>query len=194
MGPTPKCHFVLGLPSGSLEIPQLGFSQLWGSITLHADLWLKWGLKKRCSPRRYLSNGMLHATWKWGNMGDSRLLVVGSQIVNLTLDLSFGHNLCLKCPNGSCKGLDIYVSRDFQWYKEIFNPLKFDPYNRSLKIWESTGIIIPKVEAPLGVWGFSGAWNVIPRLPSWPATLQALALVTSPRLGLWQQCHERQTM
>jgi hypothetical protein len=24
MGPTPKCHFVLGLPSGSLEIPKIG--------------------------------------------------------------------------------------------------------------------------------------------------------------------------
>jgi hypothetical protein len=23
-GPTPKCHFVLGLPSGSLEIPEIG--------------------------------------------------------------------------------------------------------------------------------------------------------------------------
>jgi hypothetical protein len=25
------------------------------------------------------------------------------------------------------------------------------------------------------------------QLPSWPATLQTLALVASPRLGLWQQ-------
>jgi hypothetical protein len=24
MGPTPKCHFVLGLPSGSPEIPEIG--------------------------------------------------------------------------------------------------------------------------------------------------------------------------
>jgi hypothetical protein len=45
---------------------------------------------------------------------------------------------------------------------------------------------------PLGVWGFipshsfalPGAWNVTPRLPSWPALLQALALATSPKLGL----------
>ncbi len=95
----------MGVP----KFPQLGFSQLWGSITLRADLWLKWGLKKSCSPCRDLSNGMSHATWKWGNMGDSRLLVVGSQIGNLTPDPSFGHNLCLKCPNGSCEGLYIYV-------------------------------------------------------------------------------------
>ncbi len=34
---------------------------------------------------------------------------------NLTHVPSFGHNLCLKCPNGSCKPiLDIQVPRDFQ--------------------------------------------------------------------------------
>jgi hypothetical protein len=48
------------------------------------------------------------------------------------------------------------------------------------------------MEAPLGVWGFIPShfptlprvWNVTPELPSWPATLQTLALVASPRLGL----------
>jgi hypothetical protein len=73
-------------------------------------------------------------------------LVVGSQIGNLILDLSFGHNLCFKCPNGSCKPiLEIYVPRAFQWYKEIFHPMGFDPCNCSLKIWESIGTLIPKV-------------------------------------------------
>jgi hypothetical protein len=46
----------------------------------------------------------------------------------------------------------------------------------------------------LGVCGFIpshsptliGTWNVTPRLHSWPATLQALALVTCPKLGLRQ--------
>jgi hypothetical protein len=33
---------------------------------------------------------------------------------------------------------------------------------------------------------FLGAWDVTPGLPSWPSPLQALALVASPRLGLWQ--------
>jgi len=46
--------------------------------------------------------------------GDSQLLVVGSQIDNLILDLSFGHNLCFECPNGSCDPiLDIYIPRVF---------------------------------------------------------------------------------
>jgi len=49
------------------------------------------------------------------------------------------------------------------------------------------------VGAHLGVWGFipshffalSGAWNVTPKLHTWPALSQTLALVATPRLGLW---------
>jgi hypothetical protein len=136
---------------------------------------------------------MSHATCTRGNRGDSQPLVVGSQIVNLTPSPSFGYNLCLKCPNGSCKPiLDIYIPRAFQWYKKLFNPLIFDPYNCSLKIRESIETPTPKIEAPLGVWRFiplhfptlPRTGSVTPRLPSWPATLQALTLVTSPKLGL----------
>jgi hypothetical protein len=37
-------------------------------------------------------------------------LVVESQTANLTLGLSFGHNLCFKYPNESCEPiLDIYT-------------------------------------------------------------------------------------
>ncbi len=86
---------------------------------------------------------------------DSWLLMVGSQVANLILVPSFNHNLCFKCPNGSCEPiLNIYVPRAFQWYNKVFNPLSFDPCNNSLKIWESTMTLIPKVEAPLGMWGF----------------------------------------
>jgi hypothetical protein len=180
---------------GVPKFPQLGLLQLWGPITLRVDLQLKWGLKKSCIPRWDFFNGMWHATYTQGNRGDYWLLVVRSQIGNLILDLSFDHNLCLKCPNGWCEPIsDIYVPRDFQWYKEILNPVGFDPCNHSLKIWESTRTPTPKVGAPLGVWGFTPshsftlprAWNVTPRLPSWHALLQALALVTSLRLGLRQ--------
>jgi len=115
-----------------------------------------------------------------GNQGDSQLLMLGSQIANLTLDPSFGHNLCLKCPNGSCEPIwDIYVLRAFQWYKELFNPTGFDPCNPSLKIWKSIMTLTPKVGAHLGVWRFipshsptfPGAWDVTPKLPSWPTPL-----------------------
>jgi hypothetical protein len=77
--------------------------------------------------------------------------MVGSQIGNLTLDLSFGHNLCFRCSNGSYEPiLDIYISRDFQWYKECFNTLSFDPCNYSLKIWESIWDSNSQDESSLG--------------------------------------------
>ncbi len=138
---------------------------------------------------------MSHATFTQGNLVDSLLLVVGSQIANLTFGHSFGHNLCFRCPNGSYELiLDIYVLINFQWYIYIFNPLGFDPCNHSLNIRESTRTPIPKVGVPLGVWGsipshslaLSGACGMTPRLPSWPTTLQPLALVVSLRLRLRQ--------
>jgi hypothetical protein len=136
---------------------------------------------------------MWHATCTKGNWGDSQLLVVRSQIANLIHGLYFGHNLCFKYPNGSCKPiLDIYAPKHFQWYKELFNPMSFDLCDCFMKISESIGIPIPKVGTHLGVWKFipshfptlSRAWNATPRLHSWLAPLQTLTLVASPRLGL----------
>ncbi len=72
-----------------------------------------------------------------------------------TFGPSFRRNLCFKYSNGSCKPiLNIYVSSAFQWYKEFFNPMCFDPYNHLLKIWESIETPIPKLGAHLGVCGF----------------------------------------
>jgi hypothetical protein len=69
------------------------------------------------------------------NQGDSQLLVVDSQIDNLTPGPSFGHNLCFKYPNGSCEPIiDIYLLRAFKWYKESFDLMSFDPENFPLKI------------------------------------------------------------
>jgi hypothetical protein len=170
----------------------------WCDPKLLDRLRLRWGLKQSCSPRQHIFNIMSHATCMQGNWGNSRLLMVGSQIVNLTVGPSFGHNLCLKCPNGSCKPtLDIYIPRDFQWHKELLNPMGFDPYNCFLEIRESIGTPTPKMGAHLGMWVFipshsptlPGAWDVILGLPSWPAPLQALTLVANPRLGLWQTLH-----
>jgi len=103
-----------------------------------------------------------------------------------TLVILEPHNLCFRCPNGWCKPiLNIYVSITFQWYKKLFNPLGFDPCNHSMNIQKSTGIPTPKVEAPLGVWGFIPSHFLsLMGFLSWPATLQALVLVTSPKLGL----------
>jgi hypothetical protein len=123
--------------------------------------------------------------------------VVRNQIGNLIPNPSFDHNLYFKCPNGSWEPiLDIYVLRAFQWYKEIFNPISFDSYNRPLKIWDSIGTPTPKLGVHLGVCEFIpshsptllGAWNVTPR----PTPLQALTLVASPRLGLQPLGHARE--
>jgi hypothetical protein len=122
------------------KFPKLGLLRLCGHITLCANLWLKWSLKKSCNPCQKLSNDMSHTTCTEGNWSDSRLLVVGSKIANLTPDPSFGHNLCLKCSNGSCELiLDIYVPRTFWWYKELISPMIFDPCKFSLKFENPLG-------------------------------------------------------
>jgi hypothetical protein len=92
---------------------------------------------------------MSHATCTQVNRVYSKLLVVESQIANLIIDLSFGHNLCFRCPNGSCKPiLDIEISISFQWYKEIFNPLDFDPCNCSLTFKSPPELQLPMWEFP----------------------------------------------
>jgi hypothetical protein len=82
---------------------------------------------------------MLHATYMQGNQSDFQLLVVKNQIGNLTLDFFFGHNLCFRYPNGSSEPILNNIPRAFQCYKDLFNPMSFDPCNYPLKIWESIG-------------------------------------------------------
>ncbi len=82
-----------------LKLPKfskLRFSRLWKPITFYVGFRLKWGLKQSCIPRQKLFNDMCHATCKQVNQGNSWLLMVRSQIANLTPNLSFGHNLCFK--------------------------------------------------------------------------------------------------
>jgi hypothetical protein len=133
-GTSIQMAFFLGVP----KFPKLGLLQLWGPITLSTNLWLRWGLKQSCSPCWKLSNGMSYFTYMQGNLGDSRLLMVGSHIVNLTSSPSFGHNLYFWSPNRSCELIsNIYVPRSFQWYEKRLNLMSFDPCNHLLKIWES---------------------------------------------------------
>ncbi len=151
--------------------------QSWNSSRLcrvitSCAIWSGRGLNQSCSLRWELFNGMLHITCTQGNRVDSRLLVFRSQTANLTSNLSFGHNLCFRCSNGSCEPtLDIYVPRAFQWCKELPNPMGFDPCNHFLKIWESIEIPVPKMGVHLGVWMFILTLSHTPKLPSWPAPL-----------------------
>jgi hypothetical protein len=125
------------------------------TIETFVNLRLGWGLKRSCSPCQELSNDVSHATCTQGNQVDSQLFMVGSQTTRLIPDLFFGHKLCFRCPNGSCKPiLDIYVSIAFQWYKELFKARGFDPCNCSLKTRESTGTPTSNMGVHLGVWEF----------------------------------------
>jgi hypothetical protein len=172
----------MGVP----KLLRLGLSQFCRFITFCVDLRLGWCVNWRYSPRQELSNGVSHATYTQGNMVDSWLSVVRSQTTNLIPDFSFGHNLCCRCPNGSCKPiLDIYASIDFQWYKELFKTRGFSLFNRSMKFQESTGILIPNMGVHLGVWEFIFTLSHTLGSLSWPNLLQTRALVVSPRLGLW---------
>jgi hypothetical protein len=103
-----------GKPPLVSKLPGFGLLQLCKTITLCSDLWLGWGLKQSCSSRQELSKDVSHCTCMHSGLVNSWLFVVGSQTVNLTPSLSFCHNLCCKCPNGSCKPiLDIYTSIAF---------------------------------------------------------------------------------
>jgi hypothetical protein len=146
------------------KFPKFRLSRLWGPITLCADLWLKRGLKQSYSLRQQLSNDMLHATYTQGNRVDSWLLVVGSQIVNLTPAFPLAITCVLDVQMGVVRPfLNIYVSIVFQWYKELFNLMGFDPYNHSFKIRESIGTPIPQMGTHLGVWGL-----ILSHCPAFP--------------------------
>jgi len=65
-GTNTQMSFCPRIPK-SWKFPQLGLLQLWGPITLHANLRLRWGLKQSCIPCRKISNGILQATCTQGN-------------------------------------------------------------------------------------------------------------------------------
>jgi hypothetical protein len=165
---------------------QRGLPRLWSPITLQA-LGSKCSLKQSCSSCRELSNGMWHIVCSQVNWVDFWLLVVGSQIANLTPSLSFAHNLCFKCPNEPCEPiLDIYTSIAFQWYKELLEARNFNPRNCAIKIWESFWDSNSQHGSSLGsvrAHSFTLCMWSAPGSPTWLATLQPFALVASPRLG-----------
>jgi hypothetical protein len=97
------------------EIVPVGVPGLWAFIAPRPNLGSGQGLNQSCSPQRELSNALLHSRNARWEQVYSRLLVVGSQIANLTPGLSFAHNLGCRCANDQCKAIfDIYVSRPFQ--------------------------------------------------------------------------------
>jgi len=134
----PNGSFSRDSQSGVLKLSRFGLPGLWTLITPRPKLGSGRGLNQSCGSCWELSNGVSHFTCTHRNWVDSRLLVVGSQIVSLTPDPSFDHNLCYRCPNDSCEAiLDIYISRPFQRYKERLNARCFGLYNCALSFQES---------------------------------------------------------
>ncbi len=116
--PHPNGFYFRDSQGGVLKLSRFGLPGLWELITPSSNLWLGWGLKKICSSAWGLSNGVLHSTCTHRGWVNSQLLVVGSQIANLTPGLSFDCNMCCKCLNGSCKAIfDIYTLRPFHGMK-----------------------------------------------------------------------------
>jgi hypothetical protein len=134
----PNGFFSQDSQSGVPKLSRFGLLGLWAFITSCSDLRLGWGLKQTCSSLRELSNNVSHSTCTHQGQVDSWLFMVGSQTGSLTPSLSFDHNLCCRCPNGSCEAiLDIYTSRPFQRYKKHLRVRCFDPCNWTLNFWES---------------------------------------------------------
>jgi hypothetical protein len=135
---------------------------------------------------------MSQVAWKQGNRVNSQLLMVENQIANLTPDLSFGHNLCFRYPNGRYEPiLDIYASISFQWYEKNFEARSFDPCNCILKIQESfwdsntqhgNSLVSVRVCA-LTLFTLLGACEVTPGSPFLARNL------VSPLLWSWAHYH-----
>jgi hypothetical protein len=89
-------------------------------------------------------------------------LMGGNQIGTLILNVPYGHNVfyVLKWVMQTYFR-HLKFLRNFQWYKKLFDPTSFDPWNTSLNIWDSIGIPILKVGVHLGVCGFipSHSWE-----------------------------------
>jgi hypothetical protein len=180
MEATSKWHKFLGLPKWSPEIVPIGLPELWEPITPDFRVQSWRGLNQSYSPRRDLSNAMLHSQVEGREEVDSRLLMVGSQTVNLTLGPSFAHNLGCKYPNDQCKAIfDIYVSRPFQWHQEHLKARCFGPCCRALNIRESRRTPNPQL---CKCWASRHTW------PKWGCDIYCLCYYIYVMITLSQHC------
>jgi hypothetical protein len=92
--PHPNGFYSRDSQGGVPKLSRFGLPGLWELITPSSDLGLGRGLKQTCISPWELFNGVLHSTYTHWDWVESWLFMVGSQIVNLTPDLSFDHNLC----------------------------------------------------------------------------------------------------
>jgi hypothetical protein len=66
---------------------------------------------------------MSHTTFTQGNWGDSRVLMVGSQIVNLIPNHSFGHNFVKSVQMGHASPFQTST------FQDLFNDIRISSIN-----------------------------------------------------------------
>jgi hypothetical protein len=116
-------HFFPGLPKWSPETVSVWTPGTLGVHNFSPNLRLGQGLKKTCSSPWEFSNGVSHSTCTHHDQVDSQLLVVGSQIANLTPGPSFSHNLCYS--------VQMAHARPFR--TSTFQDLSYDIKNTSMR-------------------------------------------------------------
>jgi hypothetical protein len=82
------------------EIPKIRTPITVEVHNFYVDFRSRCGLKKSCSLHQKFSNNIWHATYTQVNKGDSRLLLIWSQIGNLIPDLSFAITYVLSTQMG----------------------------------------------------------------------------------------------
>jgi hypothetical protein len=169
----PNCYFSRDSWVGVPKSRQMRLLWFWSPITLRVDLQLRWSLKQSYSSRWELFNDMWHAPCSQVNRVDSWLFVVGSQTGNSTLDPSFGHNLCFRCPNEQHKPiLDIYAPRVFN---DIKNATRHWGLTPAIALWNfesPPGLHLSKWEL---LWECEGSF---PHTPSHFLTLSGVCGMT----------------
>jgi len=184
---------------GVPKFSQLGLPQLWGPITLRANLRLRWGLMKSYSHCQEFSNDVSHTTCTWGNRGDSWLLMVGSFIVNLTPDPSFGYNLCVKVSKWVMWAhFKILCSKSFSMILRTFPSNGFWPLQSLSKDsrvhWDSNSQNVNSLESvrvhSLTLSCTPKSMKCDSRVSYLARTFRTLALVTNPRLRSWHKTHD----
>jgi hypothetical protein len=98
--------------SGVPKLSRFGLPGLYMFIISRSNLRLGWSLKRTCRSPWELSNGVSHSTCTHRDWVDSWLLVVGSQIVSLTPDPSFNHNVFLDVQMAHARPFRTFTLQD----------------------------------------------------------------------------------
>ncbi len=110
---------------------------------------------------------------------------VGIKLTFWLLDLLLAIT-CVKYSNGSCEPIfNIYISRAFHWYKELFDPISFDPLKY---LFENSGL--HKDSNSQNRSPFGNVWIhtlTFPRMQMWLLGCTLSLHLSMPLPWLWTQ-------